>query len=316
MREVPNFTRTKTDGLSGASPLQQSTGYGYESATARFASVATQAGGGSAFNRTFNYAYLANSNLVASLAVDGSHPFTITRTFEANRDLLTSIEAKRSTTSRTKHAYTYDDRRQRANVVQSGDVFNDYGGPSGGAIHLNYAYNGRGELVQAASWLGDLAAGEPTSNFMSARKHEFAYDGIGNRRWSNTGGVTGTRDHYTVDELNQYTARENNTLPVGGTVANDAAIKVVAGTNALVAAGRHGRHWGDNMLLDNLAGPYLGPVSFLRAKWEPARAARTCSRPPRARRSCRRRGSNSSTMRMATCSPMACGAIPGTPRTA
>lgn len=101
---------------------------------------------------------------------------------------------------------------------------------------------------------------------MSARKHEFAYDGIGNRRTSNTSGVAALRDHYVANELNQYVARENNTLPVGGTVADDAAIKVVAGSGALVAAGRHGRHWGDNMLLENLAGPYLGPVSFFAGK--------------------------------------------------
>ena len=107
---------------------------------------------------------------------------------------------------------------------------------------------------------------------MSARKHEFAYDGIGNRRAANTSGVDGLRDNYVVNELNQYVVRENNSLPVGGTVlentaSHDSAVtRVVAGSNALARAGRHGRHWGDNMLLDNLAGPYLGPVEIFAAR--------------------------------------------------
>jgi RHS repeat-associated protein len=273
-RNLNHFTNTNSDGFKGRSTgyglsvgatVEQSTTYGYNSSTGRFSSLATSSAI-SASNHTFNYAYTANSNLVSGYSVDTGHPFTLSRIFNGSRDLMTSIEVMWSATSRVKYEYTYDDRRQRANVVQSGDVFNDYGGPSSGAIHINFAYNGRGELIQAASWLGNLSATEDSTTFMSARKHEFSYDGIGNRRWSNAGGVTGTRDNYTVNELNQYIARENNTLPVGGTVANDSAIKVAAGANAVAVAGRHGRHWGDNMLLDNLSGPFQGPVKFYAAK--------------------------------------------------
>jgi hypothetical protein len=135
----------------------------------------------------FIYGYETGSPLLKSLAIEGNHPFTISRTFEGSRDLVTNIEAKWSTTSQTKFAYTYDDLRRRQTVVQSGDVFNDYGGPDNGAIHQIFEYNDRSELKTAATFLG----GNPTDQTMplSARRHEFSYDAIGNRKSANTSGV-------------------------------------------------------------------------------------------------------------------------------
>ena len=179
---------------------------------------------------------------------------------ETARDLITSVEAKWSTTSRTRYAYAYDDRRQRSSVVQSGDVFADYGGTDNGAIHQIFTYNGRGEVTAAGTFLGATATDQTMP--LSARKHEFDYDGIGNRKWSNTSGNSALRDDYTVNELNQYTLRENNTLAVGGTVANDSNIKVAAGSTAAALAGRQGRHWGDNITLENSVAPFQGDLSI------------------------------------------------------
>lgn len=227
--------------------------------TGRVAGVVSARGNGAA-TRTFTYGYETNSSLLKSLAITGSHPFTITRDFETYRDLITNVEAKWSTTSRTKFGYVYDDRRQRQSVVQSGDVFDDYGGSDNGAIHQIFTYNGRGELTGAGTFLGATATDQ--TNPLSARKHEYDYDGIGNRRWSNTSGNSALRDDYTVNELNQYTARENNTLAVGGTVANDSNIKVAAGAGATQLAGRHGRHWGDNITLENNFAPFQGDLTL------------------------------------------------------
>ena len=252
---------------------EQAVSYSYETATGRLVSVATQAAGQSAFTHSFWYDYVANSNLLEKLRVDANHPFAIERGYpvlnddtEKRKDLLSSIDAKWGTVSQSRYAYTYDERRQRRNVVQSGGAFADYGGSNNGAIHQTFAYNGRGELLQAATWLGDLSAGEAAGNYLSARNHQYEYDGIGNRRKSNTSGVTELADRYVVNELNQYTARENNTLAIGGTVADDAAIKVTATAKPLSAAGRHGRHWGDNILLHNYAGPFLGPLEIFAGK--------------------------------------------------
>lgn len=227
--------------------------------TGRIAGVVSSRNSGGT-SRTFTYGYEPNSPLLKSLAIEGSHPFALTRDFESSRDLITSVEAKWSATSRTKYAYVYNDLRQRQSVVQTGDVFNDYGGADHGAIHQIFTYNSRSELTAAATFLGASATDQ--SQPLSARKHEFAYDGIGNRRWSNTSGNSTLREDYTVNELNQYTLKENNTLAVGGTVADDANIKVAAGDTTAALAGRRGRHWGDNITLENWVAPFQGALNI------------------------------------------------------
>lgn len=219
--------------------------------------LATPQRGNGGSSRTFTYGYEPNSPLLKSLAIaDGNHPFTLTREYEAHRDLVTSIEAKWGSNpgnSRTRHAYVYNSLRQRESVEQSGDVFADYGD----AIHQIFTYNARGELSAAGTFLGAVTSGQSAP--LSARKHEFDYDGIGNRKWSNTSGNATLRDNYSVNELNQYTQRENNTLAVGGTVA-DANIKVAAGDTAVALAGRRGRHWGDSITVENWVAPFHGTL--------------------------------------------------------
>ncbi|MDP3069557.1 MAG: RHS repeat-associated core domain-containing protein [Opitutaceae bacterium] len=189
-----------------------------------------------------------------------SHAFFITRDFEANRDLLTKVETKWSSTTRTRYDYAYDDRRLRQSVVQSGDVFSDYGGTDGGAIHQIFAYNARGEVTTAATYLGATATDQTTP--LSARKHEWDYDGLGNRKWSNTSGNSALKDNYTVNELNQYTGRENNTLAIGGVADADAL--VAARSTAL--AGRAGKHWGDNITVENWLAPFSGNLKVYAVK--------------------------------------------------
>jgi len=50
----------------------------------------------------------------------------------------------------------------------------------------------------------------------------------------NRTGTSSLRDEYTTNAANQYTTRENNTLPVSGTAASDA--NVVVGSSAALAA--------------------------------------------------------------------------------
>lgn len=229
--------------------------------TGRFAAIDSRRGNGAA-SRKFLYGYETDSALLKTLAIDGGHAFTITRSFEANRDLLTTVEAKWSTTSRTKFVYAYDDLGRRQSVVQSGDVFADYGGADGGAIHQIFEYNDRSELKTAATYLGATATDQTTP--LSGRRHEFGYDAIGNRKSSNTSGVAVLADQYAVNLLNQYTGRENNTLPVGGVA--DATAMVAAGAHATALAGRAGKHWGDNVLLPNGNAPYTGLLKIFAVK--------------------------------------------------
>jgi RHS repeat-associated protein len=221
-----------------------------------------------ASSRTFVYGYEPNSALLKSLAIAGNHPFTISRVFDGSRDLITSIETRWSSNLRTGYAYTYDDRHQRSTVVQSGDVFNDYGGTDGtaaGGTHQKFTYNGRGELTAAVAYLGENASDETKP--LSARRHEFEYDGIGNRKSANTSGIAALRNDYSTNALNQYTSRENNTLALGGTVAHDSTPDDGDGINVAVAdqqpklAGRKGRHWGDNVVLENSVAPFQGALT-------------------------------------------------------
>jgi YD repeat-containing protein len=229
--------------------------FAYASSNAgRFAGLLAKRDNNTA-SRQFVYGYETNSSLVKSLSVVGN-AFFVTRDFEANRDLMTKVETKWNNTTRTRYDYAYDDRRLRQSVVQQGDVFADYGGTDGGAIHQIFAYNARGEVTAAGTFLGATATDQTTP--LAARKHEWDYDGLGNRKWSNTSGVGGTRDQYVTNELNQYVVRENNTLAVGGVADTEAKVAV----RFSAVAGRAGKHWGDNLTLDNWAYPFKGNITI------------------------------------------------------
>lgn len=128
-----------------------------------------------ATTRTFRYGYLAGSRLIQSLSIDGSHPFTISRSYELTRDLVTSVESKWSTTTRVKYDFTYDERRMRSTLVQSGDVFSDYGD----ATHRIFTYNGRGELTADVGYMNGTATSQ--TDPLPGRRYEYAFDQAGNR---------------------------------------------------------------------------------------------------------------------------------------
>lgn len=116
--------------------------YGYAT-NGRLETLSTLSPQLSATSRTFRYGYLPNSALLESLAIDqgagpGGHPFTITRTYEPNRDVLETIETKWGSSpgnTRTKFAYHVNNLGQRDSVEQSGDVFTGYGGSNNEQPH-------------------------------------------------------------------------------------------------------------------------------------------------------------------------------------
>jgi len=228
--------------------------YGYENLD-RLTSVSVGTANASAWN-TFRYAYREDSDLIETLTVDNS-PFVVTRTYEEDRDLLTSIESKSGSTIYTKFSYTYDARRFRSTVLQEGTAYADYGD----ATNRQFAYNGRGELTAGIGYLGTNVTSQAAP--LPGRRHEYAYDSIGNRQWSNSTGVSGLRDDYTANALNQYVARENNTLSLSGTATSDAVVAVKGRT---VTAGRQGRFWSDEVTVSNVLGPWAGPLSVYATK--------------------------------------------------
>lgn len=219
--------------------------------------------------RTFRYAYRTDAALLAALSIDGGHAFTITRSYETQRDLLTNIETKWGAAVQAGYAYAYDERAQRTARVQSGAAFADYGD----VTSQRFTYNGRGELTGALGHLGADPT-QPTQQ-LPGRQYEYDYDPAGNRLWSNRTGMTALREAYTTNKLNQYVTRENNTVPVSGTANVDGggaggtavAVQLRNGQGVLTpaAAGRKGRYWGDELVVPNALAPWRGPVTVFTA---------------------------------------------------
>lgn len=263
---VNGFEIGSTAGDNG--DLQQTFGF---TTTGRFSTIASSLSPSlSAPTHTFRYGYLANSGLLQSVGLDNS-AFTITRSYEAHRDIITSINAQWSTASRTKFDYTYDERGMRASAMQSGDAFADYGDST---FHL-YTYDGRGEVTADYGYLGSSVTDQ--SKPLPGRHYSYAYDNAGNRKWSdrtgvdlNNDGLPDLRDNYTTNALNQYVSRDNTTVPISGTAATDTtggaggtAVNVKGRT---VAAGRQGKYWDDEITVANTLHAWRGPVTIFTAK--------------------------------------------------
>lgn len=233
----------------------------------RFETVSSNRDGVAASSgRTFRYAYRSDSALLDHLAIDGGSAFAVYRSYEAHRDLITSLDSKWSTTSRTKYDYVSNELGQRTSTVQSGSAFADYGDST---FHL-FTYDARGEVTADVGYLGATIADQ--SKPLPGRKHEFAYDNAGNRTSSNRTGVSGLADTYTTNALNQYVSRSNNTIPVSGTASPDTggaggtAVAVQGGSQPPVAAGRQGAYWNDELAVGNVLHPWRGPLTIFTAK--------------------------------------------------
>lgn len=129
---------------------------------------------------TYTYAYLANSNLIASVT---GPQHTVANTYESNRDALIAKENKIGTTTISKHTYTVNKIGQRTQREQTGSAFAT---PSTDA----FAYNTRGEVIGS------------TNTQRPALNTAYSFDGMGNRLTSQDG--FGPRT-YTANLLNQYT---------------------------------------------------------------------------------------------------------------
>ena len=176
---IYNKTISRTyDSLGRASGMEIGTeynvGYGYD-ALGRFNALTN---GGD----NFAYSYLANSNLVSGITYPNG--ITSSNSFEANRDLITSVEGKFGTTSVGKYDYVNDAIGRRTSMGKSGSAFAQ-------ADTLTYSYNSKSEVTSA------VAQNETAYNYA------FNFDNIGNRI---TATERGTSFNYAANALNQYSA--------------------------------------------------------------------------------------------------------------
>ena len=245
---------------TASSATEQTVAYGYDptNTRARLTQVTSAVTGVAAASHSFNYAYLTNSDLIEQLSVDSGSTYLVTRTFEAQRDVLTSIDStwgSGSGTSRARYDYVTDALGQRTSVKQNGSAFADYYdvGATNKGIFQSFAYDARGQLTANPAYLEDAA---DDTKKLPRRQHEFAYDNIGNRTSSNRTGTPGDAETYTANALNQYIARDHKKIPLSGT-AKAAANVVVAGPTAPVLADRRGRYWAADFTAPN--GPPTTP---------------------------------------------------------
>jgi RHS repeat-associated protein len=200
--------------VGSSSDLEQTYAF---AGSGRLDTLTTQRTGNTA-SRIFHYGYEPDSALVKTLWTE-DNAFFVKRSFEANRDVLTTLDAKwgqSATTSLVKYAYHSNALGQRDSVVQSGTAFAGLGyGGAANAINQTFTYNPRGELTAAPTALGDTPAspGAP----LAGRQHEFDFDAIGNRKWAGFTGNAADRKTHTANALNQYTSRQNTLAPFAGT---------------------------------------------------------------------------------------------------
>ncbi len=119
------------------------------------------------------------------------------KSYEPQRDLISSVENNWGTTSVSKYEYQNDILARRTSVVRTGSAFTD----TLGDHYEQYGYNARNELTGATTYAGsDLQ--NPGSEIV-ARRRVYAYDPIGNRLTHANGDDDATS--YTSNNLNQYT---------------------------------------------------------------------------------------------------------------
>ncbi len=229
--------------------------YAYHATTGRFNTVTTSSAVQGA--RTFTYGY-NTGGLISSLADGGN--FSVSFGYEANRNLLTSIDSKWSASSRTRYDYTYNALGQRQTVTQSSDWTNGAFADYGEAVVRNIGYDDRGELTTAADYRNSISG----PNQLTSRNFSHTYDNVGNRLTAGRSGSGGTLDNFTPNVLNQYGSRENNVAYVAGTTATAPAASQIAvtGGTATSTVGQQGRYWGVQTTLANTGGPALANLTI------------------------------------------------------
>ena len=138
---------------------------------------------------TFTYSYMANSNLISNITYPNG--ISASKSYEPNRDLVTSIENKYGTTTVSKYDYSNDDLGRRTAMGKSGTAFTQ-------ADTIAYGYNDRSEITSA------VAQNQATFDYL------YNFDLVGNRitSASTETGTTVTRN-YISNNLNQYTTIDN-----------------------------------------------------------------------------------------------------------
>ena len=222
--------------LKDGATIENQVTYGYHATTGRLETVASA-------TDTFTYGYAYDQTAAdpeaeppvpagarvgsATGAKQDFMPYTLTRsgspvlqtlrTYEATRDVLTTIQNNAGGTIRSSYTYNVNHLGQREDVTTSGSAF------GGNPADWDWTYDDLGQVKSADSASFDRS---------------YQYDLIGNRRRAANSLVLPTSDNYAANALNQYTLAAGVALPVpandpDGNLLDDGGVNHTAGTARL-----------------------------------------------------------------------------------
>ena len=224
----------------------------YSSSSGLFSEIATTRSGQTG-TLTNTYSYVTNSSLVDHYSCGN---FTLSRTYEASRDLVLEVKSKWNTTSLTCYDAVYNALQQRSSVMQSGTAFADIEN----STYYRESYDDRGQLQTATGYLGTNPG--ITTAPLPGRNFAYGYDAIGNRTSVSWTGSSGSADVYTPNSLNQYDSRQNHYVNAAGTVASDSvSVTANGGTNSPTVQTR-GNYWFTQLTFDNASQPKQGTINI------------------------------------------------------
>ena len=224
--------------------------YGYDG-VGRFSTLtATLASLG--VTNAFTYSHLANSDLLSGYSESGSG-LTVTRTFEANRDLITQVKSSDGAVTISQYDYVNDAIGRRTSVKNSGTAFN----PVGNQFNL-YKYNNRSELTNAVRYFGsDIGV---TTNPVLGQAYGYVFDNIGDRTAALEGTEPASPSSYTANNLNQYVEREvADVIEVLGSANTGTTVTV--NNQAVTRQGEH--YWHKGLDVTNAASAVYEGVSVV-----------------------------------------------------
>ncbi len=191
-----------------------SVGYAYDS-VGRFSTLSYNTA------TPFTYGYVANSNLVGSVA-QSTTGYSRAYTYDPASNRVTNLKNLWSslTASTVETRLTYDALGQRQTEKIAGTGYmTALGRPTELGVHQDYTYTDRSELDSSAKYV--LAAGWAVGGLSVGTDREFNYDPIGNRTSDIIGGVAGS---YVPNALNQYSSAPTTgsmTYDGNGNLASD-----------------------------------------------------------------------------------------------
>ena len=194
---------------------------------------------------SFTYAYTPNSNLIGSVN-DTADNWSQSRTWDAHRDLLTTIQTSAGGRTPGSFSYVYDSLGRRTSKLETGDLFTRY--PAAGIVE-SFSYDSRSEVTADQEYQSNNPSSLTTP--ILGRGFTYSYDPIGNRI---TSAVDAQQVNYTSNALNQIASRAvPGYYPASGFAPSGATVTL--NSSAISSAQFQGQYYLQNVTANNSSSP-------------------------------------------------------------